>query len=164
MADCECEKASQSDFPSPGAVHLSEEIVRLVYLPEEIAEDGTLKPTSIEKKELKRLVDGQKCERGFSINRCAFIDDDVLRSKATEHRDKMPDQRLEVWTFKGQVEAIRSLKLDDGSQQLCVVDRAESDDQSHAECWGARAGRGDSLLRKIRTDLASKLTLHLRVL
>ena len=157
MADCDCESSTQSDHPSPGIVRADEFVIRLVRVPGEVDDDGALRPTSIDRKDLKRLVDEQPQARACSVDREAHASTSKILEKATALREPEPSLLSEVWAFRGSVEKIRALKIDDGSRALCVVDRAEIDDPAHAEFWGGRTGRPDSILRKIRADLASLL-------
>lgn len=153
MPACNCEEVSQSEHPSPGPVASSERLLRLVFLPEEVNDNGTIKPTAWEKKDLRRDLEGQKPSRGFSTNREDYVSRDQLVASAADFQSRAPDRREAVKVFGANVSDIRNLMLD-GERALCVVDRALKDDLSHAECWGAAAGRSEAKLKKIRADLA----------
>lgn len=157
MEDCDCEAASQSTFHSPGPVGQGEEIVRLVFLPEQVNTDGTLKPTSISQADLELPVAGYQPPRGYSVNRSQYLDGDLIRRKAVDHQVRKPEDRREVWTYAANVDAIRQIRDLLGHQALCIVDRAEPGDPSHAECWGAKPDRKPSEIKKIRSDLAALL-------
>lgn len=153
MAECDCEDSSQSEHPSPGLVDDGERLIRLVFLPEQLNPDGTIKPTSLEKSELKRELADRPPARGFSVHREGHVQAELLRSRAIEFQLRKPEERKAVDAYGADVSEVRKLMID-GQRSLCVVDVALEDDPSHAECWGAAPSRGNAVLKKIRADLA----------
>lgn len=153
---CQCEKASQSENPSPGPVDDGETLVRLAFLPEMLDDDGRLKNSAIPSIELQRQVDGEAPMRGCSVFRLVYTNDEQLRQEAVKLTVGKV-QRDEVWQFHWSTEDLRKLTAEDGQRSVCIVDRAERDNHSHAELWGARAGRSKGALKSIRDQLISLL-------
>lgn len=163
---CECEAASQSEHEGPGIIADGEALLRLVYHDECIRADGSLEPARFSKSDFERKPPEGVPERGFSTNRAAHANDEILSKKARDHqtRAKEANDRREVWTYAAGVETLRGLRSNDGERSICVVDRAEADDHSHAELWGARPGRTNSQLRLIRDQVLASLKKERRIL
>lgn len=153
---CQCEKTSQSENPSPGPVDDGETLVRLAFLPEMIDETGRLKNSAIPSAELQRQVDGEPPLRGCSVFRKSHTTGEQLQREAMGlAANKL--QRAEAFQFHWSAEELRKLFADDGHRSMCVVDRAEPHNSSHAELWGAKAGRSKGALKSIRDQLISLL-------
>lgn len=165
MASCPCEGTPQSEHPGPGPVKTEEKLLRLVYYNEHINSDGTLKSTAINKSELTRQKDGVAPDVGCSVFRREHADVAAITSKASaqQTRAKGGDNRHEIWAYGMKVDLLRGLKHE-GDRAVCVVDRAEPDDPSHAEIWGAKAGRGKGALRQIRDAILALMSKGDRVL
>lgn len=165
MPSCLCESTPQSEHPGPGVVSSEESLIRLVYYNEHINEDGSLKTAAITTKDITREVDGKVPSRGCSVNRRAFAEDSRLEEKALDQsaRGKNSEDRKEVWAYELGTAQVRALADPEGNRAFCVVDRAEPDDASHAEIWGAHANRKTSVLRSIRSDLIDVMRRSFRV-
>ena len=159
MASCECEEEPQSEFDGPGRVDGAEHLLRLVYHDECIRPDGSLEPARFPKSDFDRAPADGLSERGFSVNREAHANDELLTRKAKKHQARAKDQRdrREIWTYAARTSELRGLVANDGDRSVCVVDRAEEDDRSHAELWGGRTGRKASELRQIRDQVVGAL-------
>jgi hypothetical protein len=163
---CECEGTAQSEFDGPGAITTPETLLRLVYHDECIRADGSLEPSRFPKSDFDRYPAQGPCERGFSVNRQAHANDEILIRKARDHqaRAKVVTDRREVWTYAVPTDDLRALVANDGTRSVCVVDRAEADDPSHAELWGGRPGRTKSELRQIRDQVVTVLRKDRKIL
>lgn len=156
LMSCQCEKTSQSENPSPGPVEDAEVLVRLAFHPEMIDEDGRLKNSAIPSDELRRQVDGEAPLRGCSVFRIAHTSDAQIGVEAANLSANRA-QRSDAFKFHWSTRELRELIADDGRRSVCVVDRAELHNISHAELWGGKAGRSKGALKSIRDQLISIL-------
>jgi hypothetical protein len=138
-------------------------MLRLCYFSEHMERDGTLKAAAIRTDELTRQVDGEPQGRGLSVAREAHTSEEQLEEKARNLRVASPTQRAEVWVYKFSADDIRQVLHNDNERAVCLVDRALPNDSSHAEIWGAKAGRDRGQLRAIRDKILPLLRRSHRV-
>jgi hypothetical protein len=142
---------------SPGPLTNEEVLLRLVFYNEHIRPDGSLEPAAINKSDFERPNAARPAPRGVSTNRQFHAAPEILKSKASAHRQRARDAeaRSEVWAYTCNVRRLRALSHEK-ERSVCVVDRAEIDDPSHAEIWGS-APRPPSVLRLIRDQVIGLL-------
>lgn len=161
---CECERSAQSQHAGPGPIANDESLIRLVHFNECIRDDGSLEPARFNKSDFDRKDPAKPSERGFSTNREKHLDGDALKAKAVHHQGRAadPQSRREIWAYTADVAALRNLEIAN-DRSVCVVDRAEADDASHAELWGSKRRPG-SELRMIRDQVLGQLRKSHKVL
>lgn len=134
-----------------------EAIVRFCYLPSQINEDGSLKPTAIPKSDLERPDPELPPPRGLSVYRLGHCTAEELSGWAERQHKSKPEERAEVWAYDASVGSVRALVDRDGDRAVCVVDRTVEGEHAHAECWGSKK-RSRAALSEVRDRLAQELT------
>lgn len=163
MPACQCEKVSQSEHPTDGPVADQEVLLRQVFLPSQINPDGSLQPTAFSREEFERQHEELPPRRGFSMNRALSADEQGMLARAIDFQARQPAERAEVWQYSAEARHFRSLTEPDGFRSVCVVDRAEAYDRSHAELWGGKPGRTKAAARAVRDQVVACLKPSKRV-
>jgi hypothetical protein len=157
MPICDCELHSQSEHePNPGPVGDPEVLIRLIYTPEHVNEDGTLKNSAIPKQDLERLDLQKPAPRGFSLIRSGHISQEEIDQRARDKHESDPVARAEVWAYNVITQELRELLGPDGQRGLCIVDQALQGDPSHAAAWDSNA-RKRGALSAVRDELIKRL-------
>lgn len=143
------EKASQSQYPSPGVINSSETLLRTGYHPEHV-EGGMILTRAIPSEDLK--------ERGFSVDRKGKVSRSVLRSRAENQMKNRPDLRKEAMISPFNCGDVRAITYE-GTRALIVIDTATPDNPAHASIYSLYGG--DGRLKKIKTLLLPLLQNHM---
>lgn len=147
-----CEAVSQSEhLGSPGPVADGESLYRQIFLPDQLNEDGTVKPTALRKDDFQG---GRPPPRGVSVDRAGHTAVATMVANAEEQVGRMPT-RTGFKTFTCGAAELRSLDIDD-QRIVCVVDRALPHNVGHAEIWGAIVSK-PAALKAIRYLVAQSL-------
>jgi hypothetical protein len=144
------ENTSKSPY-SPGIVKSIETLLRLGFDPEHM-KDGKIGPAAIPRRDLN--------ERGFSVDRQAYVKPQVIEDRARDQMTRRPEERQEALISSFSCGAVRELKDNDNKRAFIIIDTAEPENQAHASIYSAYA-RGEGQLRKIRFLLLSLLQSYI---
>lgn len=138
------EKHCISEF-SPGCVASAEFVLRQVFSPAYVEEDGvTIKADA--------FVDVFK-DRGLSVNRQKYSSEGELHVAAQERLDsgQSDKKRVHIGLARGSVEKVRQVLDENDHQAMVVLDSALQSDLSHADIIGYDATK--KLKKRIKTEL-----------
>lgn len=156
MNFCECEKAVQSEYPSPGVVHSEEIVLRLFYSPEHVDDHGKIQPQAIPKDDLSGRSFSSDKMRYLSVFRKIYVDDNSLISLA-EHQMERSSERKKCYLFSACVSSLREMLDDEHDRAVCVIDKALSNNYSHAGVVPTKY-RSRSKVLGIRKKIADMMT------
>jgi hypothetical protein len=138
------EKHCISEF-SPGCVASAEFILRQVFSPAFVEEDGlTIKADA--------FIDVFK-DSGLSVNRQRYSSEGQLHIAAQKRLDSGPSdkKREHIGLARGSVEKVRQVLDENHHQAMVVLDSALENDLSHADIIGYDAPK--KLKKRIKTEL-----------
>ncbi|WP_207678754.1 hypothetical protein [Desulfonema magnum] len=134
--DCICEKESVSKY-SPCAVQDNEDLIRQIYSPIHVDEDGRLKPLAFE----------DASNRGMSVNKKNYISKEELEGKISK-KLKIDENRGKKRSCKGvaiakcsEIRGLKQKEKDSETRLFCIYDTATDKDKSHADICQAISGR-----------------------
>jgi hypothetical protein len=138
MPLCECELATWSEHPSPGVVGDDELVLRVIYVPEHVDDNGRLLPEAIPTQDLQRRLDETGRIRTLSVFRERYVDDHSLIELAERQIGSVPASRQFAVVCSAQTANLRALQDEVGHRVVCVVDDALADEPSHAGLISAK--------------------------
>lgn len=147
------EEEKQTRF-SPGPVLSEETLLRIIYYPAHIDDNGELKPEAIPTQDLR--------DRGFSVYRKLY----VTRAKITSVIDNYVSRKSER-ECRGispvLSRTVRNISDKEGNQSFHVLDDAKTeDDEAHAQIKYARS-YGRAVQKGLRDKLRREFTTILEV-
>lgn len=147
------EEERQSPF-SPGPVLSEETLLRIIYYPYHIDDDGKLKPEAIPTQDLR--------DRGFSVYRKLYVTRGKITSVIDEYISRKSDRECRGISpvLSG---TVRNINDKETKQAFHVLDDAKTkDDEAHAEIKYARSyGRAEQ--KGLRYKLIDEFTTILKV-
>ena|SRR5215813_2247210 len=141
------ENISQNPSISPGIVESLEILLRLGFHPEHM-EDGKIGPRAVSLSDLR--------QKGFSVDREAYVKRQVLQDRAHNQMANRPDDRKEPLISSFSCSDVRVLIGGDSRRAFIVLDDALPENTAHASIYSAFS-RTDSQLRQIRALLLTLL-------
>lgn len=141
------ENISQSPGISPGIVEPIEILLRLGFHPEHM-KDGKIGPRAISLGDLR--------QKGFSVDREAYVKRQVLQDRAHNQMANRPDDRKESLISSFSCGNVRELTDEDSKRAFIVIDDAIPENNAHASIFSAFS-RTEGQLRKIRSLLLTLL-------
>lgn len=142
------EKEKQSRY-SPGPVLSEEILLRIIYYPSHINDDGKLAPEAIPIKDLS--------DRGFSTYRKLYVKREKISHVIDNYVSKKPERECRGIS-PILCETIRSVNDKEARKAFDVLDDARTkDDKAHAEIKFSR-DYGKSVQRGLRKKLKDKFT------
>ena len=140
------EHVSAAPGISPGVVEDNEFLLRELFNPQHVDDDGRILVTAISLKDLR--------ERGFSVNRSRYVSPEFIRSSVKE-RLSIPRQGT-PWRDEGvaKLEARRVRQIRTGEDQaFAVIDTALPGNPGHASIYAGRPEEGEAYARELRSLL-----------
>lgn len=143
------EKEKQSAF-SPGPVLSEETLLRIVYYPAHIDEDGRLKPEAIPTQDLR--------ERGFSVYRKMYVKREKIYRVIENYVAKKPERECRgISPILTKI--VRDINDNVNKQAFHVLDDAKTkDNEAHAEIiYAQNYGRAEQkgLRNKLRDEFTA---------
>ena len=147
------EETKQSQF-SPGPVLSEETLLRIVYYPAHIDDDGKLKPEAIPTQDLK--------ERGFSVYRKLYVKREKISNVIDTYVSRQSERRCRGIS-PILCETVRNIGDKENNKAFNVLDAANTlEDEAHAEIkYSQNYGRAEQ--RGLRSKLKDKFTTILEV-
>lgn len=142
------EETKQSEF-SPGPVLSEETLLRIIYYPAHIDDDGNLQPEAIPTQDLR--------ERGFSVYRKLYAKRQKVSDVIDNYVSKNPERHCRGIS-PIQCHTVRSINNKDGNQAFNVLDDAKTeDDEAHAKImFSQKYGKAEQ--KGYRSKLKDKFT------
>lgn len=147
------EEEKQSQY-SPGPVLSEESLLRIVYYPAHIDDDGQLKPEAIPTQDLN--------DRGFSVYRRLYVKREKLSNVINSYVGKKPERECRGIS-PILCQTVRTISDRKAKKAFNVLDDATTkDDEAHAEIKFTRKyGRAEQ--KSLRNKLKDKFTAILDV-
>lgn len=128
---------------SPGVVADEELLLRELFSPQHINDDGQASAATISLKDLRY--------RGFSVNRISYVSQDFIRLSVSERLAR--PRRERPWRDEGvakfQARQIRKIRVE-GNQAFVVIDTALVENPGHASIYVTRPEKGEAYARELR--------------
>ena len=135
---------------SPGPVLEAEKLLKFIFHPDHITDDGDIAPSAVQSKDLTEP------DRGLSVYRTAYADQQVITQNISDQQEKLPDQR-EFPEFCvvlcGDVRSIVDLEKRRG---FLVIDDAVEGNIAHSIIFSAY-DRKPSVIKKLRNEICDLL-------
>ena len=139
------EHVSAAPDISPGVVADDEFLLRELFNPQHIDDDGQVLVTAISLKDLR--------QRGFSVNRIKYVSPDFIKSSVKE---RLSRPRREPWRYVGaakfEARGIRQIQAQ-GERAFVVIDTALSENPGHASIYVGKSEKGEAYARELRNLL-----------
>lgn len=147
------EEKKQSLY-SPGPVHSKETLLRIIYYPNHVDDDGNLKPEAIPTQDLR--------ERGFSVFRKLYVKREKISNVIKDYISKDPKRECRGIS-PVLCETVRCIKDRESKKSFNVLDDAKTkDDEAHAEIkYSRKYGKAEQ--KGLRKKLKDKFTAILEV-
>ena len=117
------ELCSQSAY-SPGVVQDEEELLRIIFHPEHISDNGDVLPTAIALEDLR--------SRGFSVDRRQHAQRNIMQQTVECLRNRQPNHRQVDFIAQLLCEAVREMQDNDQERAFIVIDTACETNIAHA--------------------------------
>ncbi len=131
------------DF-SPGPVKHHEELLRIVFNPEHISDNGVVSNAAISTSDL--------IENGVSANRRDYAKKEIIQRTIEHQKKNFPDNRKNVGIAILPCLVVRGFVDNDKESSFIVIDEAAEDNIAHASIYSAK-NRTKGQLRKLRMQL-----------
>lgn len=140
------EHVSAAPGASPGVVENNEFLLRELFNPQHIDDDGQVLHTAISLKDLRH--------RGFSVNRIGYVSPDFMRSSVEERLSR--PRRGKPWRDEGvarlETRQVRRFRTE-GDQAFAVIDTALPENPGHASIYVTKPEKGEAYARELRSLL-----------
>lgn len=140
------EHVSAAPGISPGVVEDDEFLLRELFNPQHVDDDGRILVTAISLKDLR--------ERGFSVNRIRYVSPEFIRS-SVEERLSRPRQGT-PWRDEGvaklETRRVRQIRVEE-DRAFAVIDTALPENPGHASIYAGRPEKGEAYARELRSLL-----------
>lgn len=141
---------------SPGVVEDNELILRELFNPQHVGDDGEIVPAAISLQDLR--------ERGFSVHRMKYVTREFIESSIKQRlaKPRSGKQWKEEGVAKIVVRKIRELKLQD-RQAFVVIDTALENNRGHASIFFANREIDKADTRELRSLLLPMLKKRMTI-
>ena len=140
------EHVSAAPGVSPGVVENDEFLLRELFNPQHIDDDGQVLPAAISLEDLRH--------RGFSVNRIEYVSPDFMRSSVEERLSRPRGGK--PWRDEGvarlETRQVRRFRAE-GDQAFAVIDTALPENPGHASIYVTKPEKGEAYARELRSLL-----------